>query len=267
MDPRSSETASTAPSTVLPTPGPLQLEVCDTAEVTPSVRAITVRIRGSESASFSYLPGQDLALTIPHAPNSSGADGVRSTITRRYTIADTDPAGLLVLEILTHGDGPGARWAGGVGPGEQVEAFGPRGKITLATGVSSHLFLGDEASLPAIIAMTRALSERDQAVVVAVVAEVSEQRTIPVPRGVDLELHWIHREGKPAASLERVLTTLRAVTLDPSACHAYLFGEFAVVQAARRLMTERLGAERLSPKAYWRAGRPNAQHGEPIREQ
>jgi NADPH-dependent ferric siderophore reductase len=259
------------PSFPIPEPSRWALEVVGIAPVTPSVLRLRLAARpvapaGSEAmpplegAELVYAPGQDLALSLP-GPGDA-------TINRRYTISDYDSSTSVVeLEVVTHGDGPGARWITKTRVGDRVEAFGPRGKITVVEGASTHLFVGDEASFAAIAAIVRALLPSARAIVLADVADEQEHRRIEVPPEVVVEKHWLHRDGAPAESPERVLEALAAVELDPAESHAYVFGEFHVVSAARRQLGERLGAARTSPKPYWRAGRPNAGHGEPVRDE
>ena len=44
------------------------------------------------------------------------------------------------LDVVVHGDGPGARWAATTRPGDHIEAIGPRGKVALVEGAAWHLF-------------------------------------------------------------------------------------------------------------------------------
>jgi NADPH-dependent ferric siderophore reductase len=243
------------------------LEVLDVSSVTPNVRRLGLRVGaaspdaddGAGGSRLAHAPGQDLSLSLP----GPGA----SAINRRYTISRFDPvASVVELEVVVHGDGPGARWGGSARPGDRIEAFGPRGKITVVDGVTTHLFVGDEASLPAIAAMLRVLGPSARAVVLADVADETEHRELTSAPGVALELRWLDRGDAPPEEPDRVLAALATVPLVPAESHAYVFGEFHVVSAARRLLADRLDGTRISPKPYWRAGRANASHGEPERD-
>ena len=49
--------------------------------------------------------------------------------------------------------------------------------------------------------------------------------------------------------------------------HVYIAAEAGVVRSIQRKVTERgLPQDQISAKAYWRRGLPNADHGEPARQ-
>lgn len=244
----------------LPEPVPLELRVLEVRPATPTVTTVRAAVHKREGdGPISHAPGQDVTVTLPGA----GAGPVR----RRYTIAAYDPLSeVLELEVVAHGDGPGARWLASAVPGSLVEAIGPRGKITVVAGVSTHVFVGDEASFAAVAAMAGAVPAGGRVVVLADVADASERRPLAARPGVALDLRWLERDGAPAEAPGRVEAALAGLELDESSSHAYVLGEFHVVAAARAQLVERLGSANVSSKPYWRAGRPNAERGEPDRE-
>jgi len=240
----------------LPGTSVLDLEVAETVALTPAMRRL--RLRADGLADFSYLPGQDLMLAIP---------GEReTTFRRRYTIRRLDRrTGLLDIDVVLHGDGPGARWAASAVPGDHVEAIGPRGKITVAKEVDWHLMVGDESALPGFFAMLEALSSPAAAVVLVEVDGPDEEQQPDVAPDVHLELRWLHRAGRPPGTSELLAGALAARQLPAGPGHAYLAGELAVVAELRRGLAARgLSAEQVSPKPYWRLGVANAAHGEPL---
>ena len=94
------------------------------------------------------------------------ADG-RKPVRRRYTIRQFDPARLLLtIDVVLHGDGPGERWVRSAQAGDRIEGIGPRGKIFPSPEADWHLFMGDEAAMPAILAMTESLPGDADATVV-----------------------------------------------------------------------------------------------------
>ncbi len=261
------------PSTAVVLPPPLawRATVVEVEPATPSIRRLHLGLAPAEDpagdrARLRYAPGQDLALTLP---GPAGSPGVR----RRYSIRRYDPAtGVVELEIVAHGDGPGARWVRGVRPGEVVDAFGPRGKITLASSATSHVFVCDDASFAATASMVEALPAGNAAYVVADLAGREERRVLAAPAGVELQLEQLDRGDEPPEQPDRVIGALGALEL-PTAdrpggghLHAYVLGELHVVTAARRMLEGRLGEEHVSPKPYWRAHVPNQDHGEPLRD-
>ena len=231
------------------------LELVDAEMRTPAMRRL--RFTGQGLETLEAFAGQDLMVAVP-APG-------HQHFRRRYTIRRFDPAVPAVdLDIVLHGDGPGAAWARAARPGDRVEAVGPRGKIGLALGAAWHLFCGDESALPAIFAMVEALPEGARAEVVLEVAG-EEERQDPDDVQCSLELHWIQRDGAPGTGrgLQDALTRL---TIPSGTGHAYVFGELRQVAACRSLLIERgLAPEQIEHKAYWRLGVANAPHGEPQR--
>lgn len=239
----------------LPGVAALTLTLSEATMVTPSTRRL--RFRGDGLADLEVRPGQDLMVEVP--------DEGRRHFRRRYSVRRLDPeTSEVTIDVVLHGDGPGARWAAAVAPGERVEAIGPRGKIFLAEGVEWHLFCVDEASLPAASAMIEALPP--DAVVTALV-EVDGDADHLAPEGgpPGLELRWLHRT-RPAGEDPVTAEAVAALPLRAGRGHAYVFGELHRVAATRRVLLDRgMDAADVDHKAYWRLGVANASHGEPER--
>jgi NADPH-dependent ferric siderophore reductase len=126
----------------------LHLEVTQTRELTPHMQRLS--LTAPELDGFTCQPGQDIMLLV-------AADGPRP-VRRRYTIRQLDAEGqLLTIDVVLHGDGPGERWIHAARPGDRIEGIGPRGKIFPSPEADWHLFMGDEAAMPAILAMAEAL--------------------------------------------------------------------------------------------------------------
>jgi NADPH-dependent ferric siderophore reductase len=223
--------------------------------VTPSTRRL--RFGGDGLSDVEIAPGQDLMVEVP-------AEG-RRYFRRRYTIRRLDRGAATVdLDIVLHGDGPGARWAAAVQPGAQVEAIGPRGKIFLAEGVDWHLFCADEASLPATLAMIEALPA-DAAVTALVEVDGPEDHVSPEGGPQDLDLRWLHR-SQPAGQDPVMPETVATLSMPAGHGHAYVFGEQHQVAATRQvLVAQGMDGADIDHKAYWRLGVSNAPHGEPER--
>jgi len=236
----------------------LHFEVTATTELTPHMQRL--ELTAPELTGFSYIPGQDVMLLV-------AADG-RKPVRRRYTIRDFDPARrLLTIDVVLHGDGPGERWIRSAKPGDRIEGIGPRGKIFPNPEADWHLFMGDEAALPAILAMTESLPGDAEATLVIEVPEAADEQEVSA--AARTRVSWLHRLGRlagdPAASL--LVTEATEVELAPGRVHAYLLGEASMVLALReRLASRGLPQDQMSPKAYWGRGRANAGHGEPARD-
>jgi NADPH-dependent ferric siderophore reductase len=233
------------------------LTVVDARMLTSSIRQI--RLTAPGLAGLGSLPGQDLMLSVPTEP--SGTDPRR--IRRRYSIRRVHVTDESVdLNVVLHGDGPGARWAATVEPGHVIEGIGPRGKVFVNPDAAWHLFVGDEAFLPAAFAMAESLRAATPALVVVEVDSAAEHLPLAAaacPEGPT----WVHRST--GNTLSGALAELGLPSA--GAGHAYLGGEFHAVAALRDQLAERgLAPEQISPKAYWRSDSANAGNGEPPKE-
>jgi NADPH-dependent ferric siderophore reductase len=234
----------------------LQFEVAASSQLSPHIQRL--ELTAAELDGFGYQPGQDVMLLV-------AADGTRP-VRRRYTIRRLDRAtGLLTLDVVLHGDGPGERWVRSARPGDRIEGIGPRGKIFPSPEADWHLFMGDEAAMPAILAMTESLPGDSEATVVIEVPDPDDEQEFGAAARV--RLSWLHRLGRPAGDPAALAAEAAEVELPPGNGHAYLLGEAKVVLRLREILAGRgLEQDQMSPKAYWGRGRANAGHGEPARD-
>ena len=228
----------------------LRLEVVDGFDLTPSMRRL--RLRDQTLRTLSYEPGQDLMVAVPVDDSL--------TTRRRYTIRRIDrDTGIVDLDISRHSDGPGARWATEVAPGDEVDAIGPRGKVVLDGDADWHLFIGDETFVPAVAAMVEAVpGGRPALAVIEVDGSIEEQ-----PLSAD-PCVWVHRGDGPLGDPALLTGAASAIDLPPGRGHAYVAGEKQVVAEVKAVLLGRgMTAEQVSAKSYWRLGVANAPHGEP----
>jgi NADPH-dependent ferric siderophore reductase len=238
----------------------LDLEVVQSTAVTPTMQRISCT--APELATFIYQPGQDLMLAVPNPVDPNGP-----AYRRRYTIRAADPAASIVhIDVVRHGDGPGATWAATAAAGSHIEGIGPRGKVTVDPAADWHLFIGDDSAIPASLAMAESLPTAEASIVLLEVDGPADEQPAQARNGADFPVQWLHRGGADPASATNLVDALQALTLPDGSGHAYIAGELSVVAALRRVLTERgLTAEQISAKPYWRAGVANASHGEPER--
>jgi NADPH-dependent ferric siderophore reductase len=229
------------------------LELVGTTTLTPSMRRLHLRAPGLGALRFD--PGQDLMVAVP------AGDG--RVFRRRYSIRAMDvETDTMALDVVLHGDGPGARWAGTAEPGGVVEAIGPRGKITLVPGATWHLFAGDESALPASFAMIEALPPGAQALCLLEVDGPADEQLPQVPAGCELSIVWLHRGDRAPGTSTVLEEAVESLDLPTGAGHAYLAGELRAVAGLRRVLVSRgLAAEQVSSKPYWRLGVSNAAQG------
>ncbi len=200
-------------------------------------------------------PGSDVMVDV----------GRGRTLRRRYSVRRVDPdASTITLWVGVDHEGPGVDWVRAVAPGDEVVAIGPRGKIALDATATWHLFCGDLSALAALSRMVEALAPGQRALVALEVDEMDDARSPAPPEGVGLRLVVSERAGRAPSDPEGLSRALATLELPPGPGHAYLFGEFHVVRALRASLSDRgLDESAMSHKAYWRAGRANADHGEP----
>ncbi|HEY0869088.1 MAG TPA: siderophore-interacting protein, partial [Acidothermaceae bacterium] len=151
------------------------------------------------------------------------------------------------------GHGPGAAWAASVAVGDDVEVFGPRGKVRLADA-GWQLFAGDESAIPAIAEMAAALTPRTAGTVLIEVADADDEQPIGAPELIDV--HWLHRGATPPGESDLLDGAIAALDIPDADRHAYLFGESRVVRRLRDELGRRgLHAAEVSAKGYWNVGR------------
>jgi NADPH-dependent ferric siderophore reductase len=235
------------------------LEVVDAGALTPSIHRVVLTAPGL--GGLHYAAGQDLMLRVPLA-----ADRV---VNRRYTIRKLDPARAAVtLDVSLHGAGPGTDWIRAARVGDQIDAIGPRGKVTLSETADWHLFVADETGLPGALAMIEALDSGSAAIAILEVDTAADEQEPDARPAQGVDLQWLPREGRSVpGDAAQLLEAVAEVGLPAGLGHAYVAAETRVVRGVQRALTDRgLQPEQISAKAYWRRGLPNAEHGEPDRE-
>ena len=162
-------------------------------------------------------------------------------VNRRYTIRSFDATrAAVIMDVSLHGAGPGTDWIRGASIGDQIEAIGPRGKITLRENAHWHLFVGDETGLPGALAMIEALPTTSRATALLEIdtpADEQEPHSRQVPQ---LDLHWLHRSGRSVpgdASL--IVEALADIALPDGLGHVYVAAEARVVRSVQRVLVER----------------------------
>jgi NADPH-dependent ferric siderophore reductase len=211
--------------------------VVEATDLTPRMRCITLHAPTVQPP----RPAQDVELVL--------ADETGRRVKRRYTIrAFRAATGELDVEALRHGHGgPGSAWAATAGAGDEVQFFGPRGRLELRDA-AWHLFVGDESALPAIAALAEAVGTSAHALIE--VGDPSDEMAVAA------EIRWLHRGGAAAGAPDLLGAALDAFAAPPGDGQGYLLGESRVVAALRPRM-HRLGLtnEQLYVKGYWNIGR------------
>lgn len=230
--------------TELPTASTHQLFVANVVDVGPRMRRITVA--GDALGAFIALPGQDVVVHV--------SDGHGGGVSRRYTIRNLDIAARrLDLDVVMHGEGPGAAWASSVAIGDGVEVFGPRGKVRLADA-RWQLFAGDESAIPAIAEMIGALPIGTTAVALIEVTDADDEQLMPATALIDVR--WLHRLATAPGESEVLDRAVASIEIPEVDRHIYLLGESRVVRRLRDDLGGRgLQPHEISAKGYWNLGR------------
>lgn len=204
-----------------------------------------VSVQADTMRGVQIRPAQDVELLLREK------DGRR--VKRRYTIRHPRPDhGELDLDVVLHGDGPGARWGEDAQPGDLVEFQGPRGKLELRPA-PCHVMCGDESALPAIAAIAEALPPDEHAIAVIEIHDAAEQ--LPVAA----DTRWVHRGDHPPGTPDLLAPAVADVALtSPGETHAYLMGETRSMVALRALLEERgVPHDAIFVKGYWNIARPD----------
>jgi NADPH-dependent ferric siderophore reductase len=236
-----------------------ELAVTDAGALTPTLHRVVLGAPGLDL--LRHRPGQDLMLRVPQTGDR--------IVNRRYTIRRLDRARATVtLDVSLHGAGPGTDWVRRAKIGDRITAIGPRGKITLHDDAEWHLFIGDETGLPGTLAMIEALPPESTAIALLEIDTPEDQPQPESNQAKRVDVHWLHRLGNSVpGDSSLILDAVNGLELPDGSGHVYVAAELRVVRAVQQgLIGRDLTADQISAKAYWRKGLPNAEHGEPTRE-
>lgn len=219
-----------------------RLTVLDVRRASRLVRRVT--LTAPTLTALPLTPAQDVGLMLTDAAGRS--------VRRRYTLTAVDPqARTVVLDGILHGPGPGAAWFEAAAPGDEVDVYGPRGRITV-TDADWHLFVGDESALPAFSELAAALPASARGVLLMEVADAGEQ--LPVPGAAELDVRWVHRDGRPGGGRDLLAAAIADAPLPDGRGQAYLLGESRAVVALRAPLADRgITGSAVFLKGYWNA--------------
>lgn len=187
------------------------------------------------------------------------ADGSR--VGRAYTVRHQSPGEPRIdVDVVLHGNGPAARWAEAVTPGEAVSFGGPRGSFSAIPGTDFYLLAGDESAQPAVATIVEALPQDARGTAYLEVTGPQEEVDLRTPPG--LEVIWVHRpQHTPKGSVLRdAVVKADAPGAQP---FAWAAGESSAIRAIRRHFTDtlRLPRHAMYAKGYWK--HEEADHRDP----
>ena len=183
-------------------------------QVTPKMRLI--RLTGPDLGGLSWTPGQQVRVCV----RERSGPVLTGRVLRSYSVWKYDGGGL-ELCVLDHGDGPGARWARGLRPGDRVLFRKPQGSFVTVPGAPYHLFAGEETASVAFGAMLRALP--GDAAIYGVVEVASPAHRLPLPRSAQLE--WWYRGVESPVESASLVAAIAELDLPAEPGVAYIAGE------------------------------------------
>jgi len=230
--------------------------VCDVVsskQLSPTLHEVVL----GHASALAGEPGNDAMVRLV---NPAG-----NFVRRRYSVRSVDhERDQLTFWITTAHSGPGALWAAGARPGDQVDVVGPRGKVTLDPRADWHVFIGDASGFAAFYRMAQSIKSPGRAIFIVEIDSPDDAVTCEFDEGIGVTGIFIDRQGRAPNDPSGILSGLAAFEFPPDFGHAYLFGEFNVMRAAHAALLDRgLTEDQISRKAHWRTGRNNADHGEP----
>lgn len=253
---------------------PARLTVLRTETVTPHMTRVVLGDGPATEGGFdAFVAGWQgwtdhyvklVFLASGHAyPEPLDLDVVRETmpheawpILRTYTVRHLDLAAREVwIDFVVHGDeGVAGPWAARTQPGDTIHLRGPGGAYRPDPEVDHHLFVGDEAALPAIAASLESLPEGARATAFVEVAGPDEEQ--PIAIRADVDLRWLHRDGAAAGSTDLLEQAVRAWSRPEGRLAVFVHGESGLLRTVRPFLLREREVERAdaSISAYWRHG-------------
>ena len=243
-----------------------QATVVRREQLTPAM--VRVVLTGADLADLGELPFTDHYVKLLFPP--PGADyrwpfdpeEIRSSrpaeqwpVTRTYTVRWYDPEQAeIALDFVVHGDeGLAGPWARDAQVGDPIAFFGPGGAYAPGTDAEVHLFVGDEAALPAIAASLERLPDAAAAEVFVEVAGPDEEQPLRTSAGT--RIHWVHRRPDDGYGVA-LARAVRAAGVPAGRVEAFVHGNAGLVADLRRFLFVEQGIDRqrVSISGYWRTG-------------
>ncbi|YBV97669.1 siderophore-interacting protein [Phyllobacteriaceae bacterium JZ32] len=251
--------------------GPLpyfrEMRVVAARNITPHMRRVTLSGRNLERFSYGGLhvrllfPPKGVARPQWPVTGEDGRpvwpEGDDKLVTRVYTIRNIDvEKGEVDIDFVIHeGDEtPGATFALTAREGDLVGMTGPGGSSL--NEADWYLLAGDETALPAIGRILEDLPAHVKAVVRIEVDSAAEEQDLR--SAADIDLVWLHRNGREAGTTTLLADAVRAVELPVEGTRRFAWAgcEFAAFRAIRTYLRKERKLDRQDHLvvAYWRRG-------------
>ncbi len=232
-------------------------------------RLVRVTLSGSELRGLEVnQPAASVRVLLPRAgaarlevPEWTGnefrlADGARPVI-RTLTPRRVDPGALeLVVDVVIHGRGAAAEWAGAAQPGDPVAVSGPARGYQVDPDGEDFLLAGDETTIPAISQILEWMPPGRPIRVAIEIAVPTARIALPAYEGARVTWLDLPPDALPGDRLEPAVRQADVA----AGGRWWIAGEAAAVQRIRRFLFDERG---LSPRqatvrGYWKHGRSAA---------
>lgn len=240
--------------------------VLSTRQVTPLMQRITLgdldlpafQSDGPDQFVYVFFP-KAADRTTPPVPHSFTWEQARTMtpeerpVGRYYTIREHRPdAAEVDIDMVLHGEGPGATFAREATPGDAVSFWGPRIAFEPPAGAGFLVLLADLTGLPATASILASLPAGTRGLALIEVPDASEEQ--PLPTRSDIVVRWLHRGDTPAGKSDVLIDALREADLPAGDVYVYGAGEYRAMRQARRHLLEERGLphDALSLINYWR---------------
>lgn len=199
-------------------------------------------------------PPGDATLVMPRWTGNQFElpDGSRAPI-RTFTPRSLDTERLeLTIDVVMHGPGTAASWAGGARPGDEAAISGPGRGDPVDPGASGYLLAGDESAIPAIGQLLEALARETPVVVHVEVADAVARTELPSHPRASVTWHVLDAGDPPG---DRLAAAVEAI--DELPARVWIAGEAAAVQRLRKHLFDVRGRSRstVTARGYWKQGR------------
>jgi len=250
------------------------LEVVRREQVTPHMVRLTVT--GDDLAEFPdrgydqwfrmFLPKHDADQALKKLPERVDLVGwlkfmrvpeATRPVMRNYTVRAFRKAEReLDIDFIVHGDdGVAAPWARTAEPGDRLAIIDQGTGFELDPAIDTHLLVGDETALPAILGILRDLPRHHRGAAYIELPDAADEQPHEAPDGVDVR--WLARPADAAPGTHALRVVKEQWTPPADAFDAYLVGEQALATGLRRwLVTElKVPKNRVTFVGYWRIGK------------
>jgi len=175
-----------------------------------------------------------------------------ASLGRTYTVRHCDRSGgLITVDVLLHGEGPGTSWAVGARRGDEVGIAHPGSRYRERPATDSQLLVCDMAGLPALARIIESVPQDADATAVVEVIDESDLDYLPQRTNVEVVTSVGTGNGVYATALIDLVTSIRDI-----ARHSYCWfgGEAGSARAIRKYLRDELHWERgqFDALGYWR---------------